>query len=119
VTLAIYTATVAYRGDDRLDISRAGNHPLGVLLAPSWPLLTGALAARRAGKLTRERWLAYIEAYTGEVTPNLPRVLEQLRDGASVTLCCHCREGQCHRTAAANLLVAAAGGAAVYEGERA
>lgn len=116
--LAIYTSTVAYAGDDRLDISRAGGHPLGVLLAPSWPLLEGALKARRAGTLTYARWVRYADEYAREVTPHAAAVLDALREQASVTLCCHCREGQCHRTVAARLLVAASGGAATYEGER-
>jgi len=116
--LAIHSATVAYAGDDRLDISRMGNHPLGVLLAPSWPLLEGALRARRAGRLSLERWQRYAADYTAEVTPNLARVLERLASQREVTLCCHCREGNCHRTVAARLLVAASGGHATYEGER-
>jgi len=116
--LAIYTATVAYAGDDRLDISRAGGHPLGVLLAPSWPLLEGALKARRAGRLTPERWRCYEADYTREVWSRLDDVLARLVGRDEVTLCCHCREGQCHRTVAARLLVAASGGRASYEGER-
>jgi len=48
VTLAVRTARVAYGGPDRLDITRKGNHPEGIAVAPSELTLRPVLDARRA-----------------------------------------------------------------------
>lgn len=37
--MPFYTGQYTYRGDDRLDITVAGQHPIGKVFAPTWELV--------------------------------------------------------------------------------
>jgi len=115
----VYTATLGYDGPDRLDVSRKGNHPRGVVFAPSPPLLRGYQVQKRRARATPDQWHAYVNAYLAEMTASRavhPETWRWLLAQPEVTLCCYCRDGvPCHRRALAALLVALG---ATYEGER-
>ncbi len=119
MTLVVYTAPLSYAGDDRLDVSRLGNHPRGAAFAPSWAILRPYQAAKAAGRATRERWLAYVADYTSEMRASYCYRRDDWRwllAQRAVTLCCYCRAGEpCHRVELARLLVRLG---ARYEGER-
>lgn len=54
MALRVFTARLGYRGADRLDVTRKGADPVGVIYAPSWAILRPALdALRLAGDLRR------------------------------------------------------------------
>lgn len=78
---------MAYRGQDRIDVTRKGGSPFG----PSWKLLSGALATRRAGLEDAAAWDRYREAYLEEMrairraTPEIFRSIMK-----SCTLVCYC-----------------------------
>jgi hypothetical protein len=116
--LKIFTATVSYRGEDRLDISRGTGTGVGLLLAPSLALLRHVLDLRMRQLMSIRRWREFESRYAAEVAPHLDEVLAELAWHESATLCCHCREHHCHRVKAATLLAAASNGHALYEGER-
>lgn len=55
MTLTCYSARIGARDADALDITRKGNHPQGVIFAPSETILRPALRARdEANKLRRD-----------------------------------------------------------------
>lgn len=109
----IYTARIAYRGDDRLDITRKSAGPDGIAFAPSWKLLGPVLAARRHGDPIEPLWPAYVEGYTAEMRAsyrgNFPawgRLLDfLLLKAGEVTFCCYCTDARyCHRTVLAEIM---------------
>jgi hypothetical protein len=51
VTLAVHTARMSYRGDDRLDVTRKSAGPEGIAFAPSWAILRPALDALRCAEV--------------------------------------------------------------------
>jgi uncharacterized protein YeaO (DUF488 family) len=119
VTLLVHTARISYGGPDRLDITRKGNHELGVLFAPSDALLWPYVAKRREGVETQEDFDAYREAFTVEMRRSYVKYRVQwhvLLARESVTLVCFCTDPQrCHRRLVAGMLVKLG---AIYEGER-
>lgn len=55
MTLTVFSSRIGCRDPDALDITRKGNHPQGVIFAPSETILRPALRARdEANKLRRE-----------------------------------------------------------------
>lgn len=118
----VYTAPLRYDGDDRLDVSRWGNHPLGVFFAPSERLLNGYKRQRNLGLGTdamRRLFALYGRRYATELAQtrrDYPHAWATLRAMPVVTLCCYCRgPSMCHRVLLAQALVA---DGAVYDGER-
>lgn len=117
----IYTARITYRGADRLDITRKGGDPVGLIFAPSWAILGPALAARKRAEAMRQAgdaagadaveqaaWDAYVPAYTVEMRGSCrrcPAAWKALRARQEVTLCCYCTDpARCHRTLLAGFL---------------
>lgn len=105
--LNVYTATLHYRGPDRLDVSRQG----GSIFAPSWKLLKPFVEARKNGRETEQMRQQFADAYieemriyakSGQIAQDeWKRLLA--REG--VTLCCYCAPGQfCHRHLLAGIL---------------
>jgi uncharacterized protein YeaO (DUF488 family) len=119
MALTVYTAPLAYDGDDGLDVSRWGNHRLGVVFAPSESLLYTATRKRSAGRLTHEAWAQYRDAYLVELRASYRAqrpAWDELLARSTVTLCCFCASGlPCHRVVLAGVLVKLG---AQYEGER-
>lgn len=117
--MIVYTSTLAYQGDDRLDVSRKGNHRLGVHFAPSLQLLNTALRARERGRMM-QWWLSYRQRYIDEMLASQrehPEAWEEMTSKEEVTLCCYCPVAtHCHRVVLADILRWGFG--AVYEGER-
>ena len=108
--LLVHTSRLGYRGPDILPVTRFRVvDPLGSLFAPSAPLLSGALARRKAGAL-EAHWPAYAAAYTAEMRVSYRRhraAWEALLARESVTLLCFCTDpARCHRRVLAGLLVA-------------
>jgi len=105
--LNVYTATLHYRGPDRLDVSRQG----GSIFAPSWKLLKPFVEARKNCRETEQMRQQFADAYieemriyakSGQIAQDEWKHL-LAREG--VTLCCYCTAGQfCHRHLLAGIL---------------
>lgn len=116
--LHVFTSTLGYDGPDRLDVSRKGGDPFGVVFAPSLALLRSYQALKRAGRADRAAWAGYEAAYRIEMTASAvvyPARWEQLLAREVVTLCYCWSGGPCHRRVLADVLVARG---AIYNGER-
>lgn len=104
----VWTARISYSGRDRLDVSRKGNDPVGVLFAPSWTLVHPFLEQRRAGfALTEAGWQRYVDDYTAEMRASYRAhrtIWDEVLARESVTLACFCTDAtKCHRTVLASL----------------
>jgi hypothetical protein len=119
MALVIATSRIAYRGEDRLDITRGSGRGLGLLFAPSSLILGPALAARRGAAELRKRfagglfaaeheracaeadrieagaWETYVGAYLSECERMPWRALTGL--GRVVGVCYCADPAQCHR----------------------
>lgn len=131
--LRIFTTRVAYGGSDRLDITRGGAenneragqpHGLGAILAPSRELLNWGrshFAAELNPVTCAAMFPEYAERYRAEMRASYrrdPGSWGSVLRKEAVVLCCFCPfPAWCHRTVAAELLVKAARGQAVYCGE--
>jgi len=128
VSLAVYTARVASRDVDRLDITRKSAPPEGVVFAPSWKILGPALealqAAKRApkheaGRIAFDAWADYVPAYRVEMRESYKRhraTWDALLERPRVVLCCYCVDPcRCHRMLLARFILPRLG--AVYRGE--
>ena len=117
---AIYTARLSYAGDDRLDITRLGRDPIGIIFAPSESILWPYKALKRSRRATREKWLKYEQAYLAEMRDSQmlwPHVWRDVFSRTTVTLCCYCENaGTCHRVSLAKFIAWTI--AHTYEGER-
>lgn len=139
----VRTARVSFRGPDRLDITRGTGSGDGLAFAPSWPLLRGALAARRAHasathdalslpsdheredavEMARLRWdaawLSYRAAYIEEMRASYRAhrgAWDRLLSRESVTLVCYCTDAtRCHRAILGGVILPRLG--APYLGE--
>ncbi len=91
--LRVATARVSYAGPGRLDITRKGEDTIGLAFAPSWDILTPALAARKraakiierarkvpelvkvalleAAEISRRAWEDYVPRYAGELDASM------------------------------------------------
>lgn len=117
----IFTARLSYSGSDRLNITRLGRDPVGIVFAPSESILWPFKALKRSRRATRDKWLEYKQAYLAEMRdsqmlwPNIWRQVFWMNP--SVTLCCYCENpGACHRVVLAKLVATAVEHS--YEGER-
>ncbi len=118
MSLRVWTARLAYDGDDRLDVSRAGNDHLGVRFAPSLALLRSALWQQKRGRWDRDAVARYMAEYRREM--EAAQVCfdpwQTLLDRDELTICCYCpNAAACHRVTLAAMLVELG---AAYEGER-
>lgn len=123
MTLQVFTAPLAYKGDDRLNVSRRNNEDrVGLVFAPSETILSPMLALRGLHAGLREKdvdrehlksiwvntWILYREAYTHEMRQSFRRheqAWKELLGRQTVTLCCFCpAPGYCHRTVLAKIL---------------
>ena len=108
MTLKVYTSRMTFGGPDTLDVTRSGNHPTGVLFAPSWGLVQPYLNARQSGLETLALWRKYEDAYRAEMERTrkvYPSRWSDLLSRESVTLLCFCVNPQrCHRTVLAAML---------------
>lgn len=119
----IYTARVSYKGPGRYDCTRKSGSPF----APSWELLNGYLAKRKAGTLTDADWTEYSASYIGEMRKlwilqrHTWHGLSVFARNEGVVLVCYCTDStHCHRTVLAELLVDAGerfGAIFTYKGE--
>lgn len=121
MTVNVYTATIAYRGEDALNITKKGNHKLGVLFAPSSAILSPMLALRglygelaAAGldrdyldALQRNAWVIYTQAYLGEMRESYRKhkaAWQRVLGLDEVTFCCFCPDPAfCHRAVLAKI----------------
>lgn len=99
--LAVYTSTVNYRGDDRLDITAAGQDPLGKYFAPTWEMVH----EYRRGQVTAEE---YTTRYLDRMRESYKAhrwAWQTLLARERVVLVCYCRPGAfCHRRLLARFL---------------
>lgn len=63
----VHMSRMTFGGPDALDVTRSGNHPTGVLFAPSWGLVQPYLNARQAGLETLVLWRKYEADYRAEM----------------------------------------------------
>lgn len=122
MTLHFHTATLAYRGEDRVNITRAGAIVgLGSgAFAPSSRLLQPFMHLRHSGRETEEAWEDFARAYLSEmrVSYSTRRAFwDQLLNQESGTLVCYCVDvgTRCHRFLLSEILVKLG---AKYLGER-
>jgi len=115
----LHTARYSYAGPDRLDITRQGADPRGIVLAPSWDIIKPVLAERQNG-LSAARWDRYVIDYTAEMRASYAGTgWTELYACAEFTFVCFCTDPmRCHRTIAADLFVRAGRGRVQYLGER-
>lgn len=139
----VRTARVNFRGPDRLDITRGTGSGDGLVFAPSWPLLRGALDERRASAdATRDAlslpnederedaldaarlrwdaaWLRYRAAYIEEMRASYRThraAWERVLSRESVTMVCYCTDAlRCHRAIIGGVILPRLG--AQYLGE--
>lgn len=121
--LKVWTAPLAYKGDDRLNVSRRHNDDrVGLVFARSETILSPMLVLRglhaglREKDIDREHlkaiwvntWILYREAYTHEMRRSFrehKQVWKELLGRSVVTLVCFCpTPGYCHRTVLAKIL---------------
>jgi len=111
-SIKVFTAQLAYRGIDRLDISVAGNDPVGKYFAPTWELVMG----HKRGAITDSQ---YTERYLDMMRKSYVShrdVWDAVLSRKSVTFVCYCRAGKfCHRYILADIFTKLG---AMYEGER-
>lgn len=105
--LNVYTATLHYRGPDRIDVSCQG----GSIFAPSWKLLKPFVEARKNGRETEQMRQQFADAYVEEMRTHAKSgqiaqdEWKHLLACGTVTLCCYCGAGQfCHRHLLAGIL---------------
>lgn len=126
MTLNVYAARIGTRDPDRLDITRKGNDPVGVVFAPSETILRAALDLRylsrdlagatewqcpddglRAAllaapsRITAAMWALYAPAYVAEMRQSYRRdrgPWDRLLSRQRVVLACYCTDAEhCHR----------------------
>ena len=113
--LKVYTAPMAYYGDDGLDVTASANSPF----APSWRLLRPYLS-KGLSNCTDEDWSEYAAGYIAEMRQSYRShrdVWNALLQRDRVVLLCLCparRWNRCHRRLLAGILVKLG---AVDEGE--
>jgi hypothetical protein len=120
--LTFWTAPLAYRGADAVDITRKSGRPeLGLAFAPSWALLGPAIARRRQEGLTREAVASYRTAYLEEMRRSYRAQRgrwDALLSMKSAVLTCYCTRpahaSHCHRLILAWILCQLG---ATYRGE--
>ncbi len=124
--MQLWTSTVRYDGQDKLDVTRKGNDPAGVIFAPSTSLLGRYHPAWGGQAQTADSWASFVVDYTAEMRRSFVEYraewVKAVSRHASLTLCCFERSGEdCHRRVLAPLLVAVAkklGIGVEYRGER-
>lgn len=120
--LLALSARIAYRGLDRLDVTRKSGRE-GLFLAPSWAILRPALDARAeatdllkratkgeydpkeahgdAARIEAEMWERYVPAYLAEMRRSYVEhrgAWEAMLARPRVVLCCYCTDHEhCHR----------------------
>lgn len=137
MTLLVHTAQYAYRGPDRLDVTRGRGTGDGLAFAPSMALVERTLREMKAGAETEgfarnaaedlagrwmqsRAWGRYWTEYMQEMRTSycLRRAAwDRLLARDEVTLVCFCADAaRCHRTILAAEILPQLG--AVYAGER-
>lgn len=134
MTLRVRTARITYGGADRLDITRKGKDPVGLVFAPSGKLLGWGLNMRKQANRRREEallarndgaqklrledverfeswaWTAYEARYEEAMRvsrKNHAPVWRELLGRERVVLVCFCNhDTRCHRHVLARLLAA-------------
>lgn len=118
MSLTVYTARIGYADPDVLDVTRKSGDQLGRAFAPSWTLLSPALAARAHGDIEAV-WPRYVAGFRGEMDAsqeNSPGAWRSLLARKRVVLVCYCGNPErCHRTLLARDILPRLG--AVYGGE--
>lgn len=89
----VYTAPLAYDGDDRLDVSRWGTIPFG----PSLHLMRAYKSMRSGARVQQVRSLfgRYAQCYRAEMERLPASHWNELLARPLVTLCCYCRVPTC------------------------
>lgn len=109
----IYTAQYRYSGNDRLDVTVKGNHPIGKIFAPTWSMV---LAVKR-GDMTVEHYDSLYQDILAESIRDHGDVWDSVAAWPSVTFVCFCPSGaHCHRLALADAFTSL--GYGTYHGER-
>lgn len=116
MSLRVFTARLGvYRGADGLNITRAGNDPLGSAFAPSWGLLNRTKARQRQAKTLRglgkiaeatamegETFVQYTFSFAAEMHASReehPDAWTEVLARDEITLLCVCADAlRCHRT---------------------
>jgi hypothetical protein len=111
--LRVATARIDYDGPDRLDVTRQGNDPLGLLFAPSFSILGPFAAKQHLNLVTDEDWHDYARRYTEEMRGSYRENAaewQRLLSRDRVVLVCYCVDFEfCHRKLLAREILPALG----------
>lgn len=123
--MPFYTGQYTYRGDDRLDITVAGQHPLGKVFAPTWELVKMWQKAKKDSikfnnpKILLDAQDYYTKQYRLMMYDSLRNnsgVWLQVLSQPVVTFVCFCPKGGfCHRYILMDILTELG---AMYIGDR-
>jgi hypothetical protein len=129
----VWTARIVSKDPDRFDVTRKSGGAAGTVFAPSWAILSPALAARKeaqrlltgiplyqaAALVERNAWESYVPAFMAEMRGSYKAhraAWESLLARDRVVLVCYCTDPhRCHRTLLARDILSTLG--ATYRGE--
>ncbi|HLD90750.1 MAG TPA: hypothetical protein VI911_07045 [Patescibacteria group bacterium] len=123
--MSFYTARINYSGDDRLDITAAGQHPIGKIFAPTWDIVKMWQNAKKIAEKTGDRAVLdkaeacykvqYREQMMNSLRNNTGMWIKVLSQPV-VTVVCYCPKGTfCHRYQLMDIFTELG---AIYIGER-
>jgi hypothetical protein len=103
----IYTAQYRYSGPDRVDITVKGASSPGVVLAPTWEMVTAHKSEPDKHKADLDYAIKYFPLIVKRVfnDRSMANMLSNIISMNRVVLVCFCRPGDfCHRVLAAKML---------------
>lgn len=132
MSLEVYTARISSKDPDRFDVTRKSGGAAGVVFAPSWAILSPALAARKeekrlldvgdqfeASTVANDAWADYVPAFLDEMRTSYRAnraAWDALVARRRVVFVCYCVvHERCHRTLLARNVLPKLG--ATYRGE--
>ena len=103
----IYTSTIRYSGDDRLDITVKGHSPFG----PAWGMVMGI----KNGTMTEEEYTEQYYSMIRRLYTSNKGLFRTICGKETITFCCYCKSGTfCHRYLLASIFTTLG---CTYEGE--
>lgn len=96
--LDIYTSTLKYRGEDRLDVTVKSQDPVGKYFAPTWDMVM-ASKSKRIGFLDYEELYYTLVRHRLDTDRRATAAVEDVLKRKTVTFVCYCKDfTKCHRT---------------------
>lgn len=100
--LEVFTSTIRYSGEDRLDISIKSAGEVGRIFAPTWDMVMGTKEGRYTEEEYTTMYLELMRFSYRHYRTKWDRLLQKQR----IVLLCYCKAGDfCHRRLLAEILV--------------